>query len=60
MEIAYWKVWSGWVGNHDNRIEGATCSNCGNVHPTICHAHSVNELSPYCAKCGRVMKVREK
>ena len=34
-QYAFWEYWSGWVGNHDQRIEDATCSNCGYVHPTV-------------------------
>lgn len=33
--IAQWLFWSGWAGNHDRRIEDATCSNCGFHHPTV-------------------------
>jgi predicted Zn-ribbon and HTH transcriptional regulator len=32
---AHWEYWSGWAGNHDQRIEDATCSNCGYKHPTV-------------------------
>ena len=32
---AHWTYWYGWRGNHDRRIDDATCSRCGFRHPTI-------------------------
>lgn len=51
---AKWIYWDGWSGNHDQRIEDATCSKCGWVHPTV--KGSPEKLSDYCAGCGRKMK----
>lgn len=52
---AEWVTWAGWSGNHDRRIEGAKCSNCGHVHPTV--YGSLNQLSKTCPTCGKFMKV---
>ena len=52
-ETGYWKYWAGWKGNHDKRIEGATCSNCGFVHPTV--YGSLSELYDFCPKCKAQM-----
>lgn len=52
---AYWKVWGGWRGNHDQRIEGSLCSNCGCEHPTV--KGSLDLLLPQCPKCGSIMGV---
>lgn len=54
MKEAFWKVWAGWKGNHDQRIEDATCSNCGYVHPTV--YRNLNELSSRCPKCKSKMR----
>lgn len=64
---AEWEVWPGWIGNHDMRIEDATCSNCGYEHPTVRRTYGVketpqevlNKLSDTCPKCGAAM-VKEK
>lgn len=48
---AEWKTWGGWSGNHDQRIEGATCTKCGYEHPTV--YRTLKALSPYCPRCGR-------
>jgi hypothetical protein len=68
-KTAKWEFWSGWVGNHDRRIEDATCSNCGYVHPTIRREivnnkfkpnettqDILNKLSDTCPGCGAKMK----
>lgn len=52
-----WIVWSGWAGNHDARIEGATCSRCGYKHPTVYQSTSL--LSKKCPGCGATMGIRE-
>lgn len=57
INIAHWKIWPGWEGNHDKRIEGATCSSCGYVHPTV--RGSTDKLSDYCESCGSCMTVKE-
>lgn len=51
--FAEWKYWEGWEGNCDQRIENATCSNCGYVHPTV--KGSPEKLSDFCGGCGRRM-----
>ena len=51
---AEWKYWDGWMSNHDQRIDGATCSACGYEHPTV--KGSPRLLSNYCPYCGAKMK----
>jgi hypothetical protein len=51
--IAMWEYWSGWSGNHDRRIEDATCSNCEFVHKTV--YGSPDELASECPSCKRKM-----
>jgi len=50
---AYWKVWEGWMGNHDRRIEDATCSKCGYRHKTV--YGSLSKLSTECPACKSKM-----
>lgn len=50
-EVAKWKTWGGWAGNHDQRIEGATCTQCGYKHPTV--YGSLKHLSSHCPHCER-------
>lgn len=57
VDIAYWKIWPGWRGNCDKRIEGATCSVCGYVHSTV--RGSTDELSNFCGGCGSSMSIKE-
>jgi hypothetical protein len=52
---AEWKYWAGWCGNHDKRIEDATCSKCGYEHPTIRYG-SPDLLQDYCPSCKSKMK----
>lgn len=52
-EEAKWKTWGGWAGNHDQRIEGATCTKCGYEHPTV--YGSLKRLGTHCPGCGRKM-----
>lgn len=52
---AEWKYWDGWCGNHDRRIEDATCSKCGYKHPTIRYG-SPDLLQDYCPCCKSKMK----
>lgn len=54
---ANWLIWGEWKGNHDQRIEYATCSKCGYVHPTV--FKSVDNLAKYCPSCKREMSVVE-
>ena len=54
---AEWQYWSGWSGNHDKRIEDATCSKCGYMHPTI-RFGSPDLLQDYCPSCKSRMKKR--
>lgn len=51
---ATWNYWKGRCGNHDKRIEDATCSNCGYKHPTV--KGSPKLLSDYCPCCKSKMK----
>ena len=61
-----WEFWEGWIGNHDMRIDDATCSNCGYEHPTIRRARGVleteqevlNKLFKFCPACGACMDGR--
>ena len=50
-----WAGWAGWTGNHDRRIDGAECSNCGQKHPVV--FGSLDKLSNYCPNCGSTMSV---
>lgn len=60
---ARWLFWEGWIGNHDKRIEDATCSACGYKHPTVRRTYGssetpqdvLNKLSNYCPNCGKPM-----
>lgn len=52
---AEWKYWDGWCGNHDKRIDDATCSKCGYEHPTI-RFGSPDLLQDYCPSCKSKMK----
>ena len=61
-----WVFWGGWCGNHDRRIEDATCSECGYKHPTVrwekgdVNNESVlNKLAHKCPRCGAKMGYRE-
>ena len=54
---AEWKYWSGWSGNHDKRIDDATCSKCGYKHPTI-RFGTPDLLQDYCPSCKSRMKKR--
>lgn len=56
---AYWEVWAGWVGNHDRRIDGATCSNCGFKHPTVYGREALSQLYKTCPQCGKKMGYKE-
>ena len=49
----YWKVWRGWRGNHDQRIEGSTCSKCGYECQTV--YGSLDKLPKHCGGCGSEM-----
>lgn len=62
-----WIFWGGWRGNHDLRIDDATCSECGYEHPTVrfgendtkdgdVYATVLNKLSDKCPKCAAVMQ----
>lgn len=57
-KTANWIIWSGWSGNHDQRIDDAKCSGCGYVHPTV--YGSVKKLSAICPGCKSKMGVVEK
>ena len=62
---AKWLFWEGWAGNHDKRIEDATCSKCGYRHATVrktfgsgeTNRDVLNKLSPFCPACGAEMSV---
>ena len=62
-----WEFWDGWIGNHDKRIEDATCSKCGYKHHTVRREFQSNEtaqdvlnkLSDICPGCG-IKMLREK
>lgn len=56
---AYWEYWAGWCGNHDKRIDDATCSNCGFKHPTVRGYNAPEQLYEVCPKCGRHMGKKE-
>lgn len=62
-----WVYWDGWRGNHDLRIEDATCSECGYEHPTVrwvqgdprggaAYEAVLNKLSGECPRCGALMQ----
>lgn len=57
QSTAHWEVWDGWSGNHDQRIEDATCSNCGYKHQTV--YSSLKKLSIVCPKCDLRMTDNE-
>lgn len=57
---ATWIYWDGWCGNHDRRIDDATCSVCGYQHPTVRATKEEWDtrkfLSDTCPGCGAKMK----
>lgn len=56
----HWIYWDGWCGNHDRRIDDATCSVCGYKHPTVRATKEEWDtpkfLSDTCPGCGAKMK----
>lgn len=60
---AAWIYWDGWCGNHDRRIDDATCSGCGYKHPTVWATKTEWDtpkfLSDTCPGCGAKMKKGE-
>ncbi len=63
-KIGYWEFWEGWIGNHDQRIEDATCSECGYMHSTVRRnkgetANKVlKKLATICPGCGAKMIIK--
>ena len=59
----HWIYWDGWCGNHDRRIDDATCSVCGYKHPTVRATKEEWDtrtfLSDTCPGCGAKMKKGE-
>lgn len=51
--MAKWNCWEGWSGNHDHRLEDATCSHCGYHHPTV---YNNKDLADICPKCRALME----
>lgn len=51
---AEWLYWPGWSGNHDKRIDDATCSNCGYKHLTV--YNTPDNLSDKCPRCQKKMR----
>lgn len=60
---AAWLYWDGWCGNHDRRIDDATCSGCGYKHPTVRATKTEWDtpkfLSDTCPGCGAKMEKGE-
>lgn len=55
---AKWRIWGGWGGNNDRRIEDAKCTSCGYEHGTV--YGSTARLGGFCGKCGaRMVGVEE-
>lgn len=52
-----WIYWDGWCGNHDKRIEDATCSECGYKHPTVRGQGANKKLAKECPRCGTKMSI---
>lgn len=56
-----WVYWEGWIGNHDQRIDDATCKDCGYKHPTVRwrkgdeRNSTPDKLANYCPNCGLEM-----
>lgn len=50
---AKWRIWAGWQSNHDQRIDNATCTSCGFIHPTV--FRNKNLLNKTCPQCGKRM-----
>lgn len=61
---ARWEFWEGSISNHDMRIEDATCSRCGYVHPTVRRTFGTREpfedvvkkLAATCPRCSADMR----
>ena len=58
---ARWIYWEGWVGNSAQRIDDATCSECGYKHPTVYwkkgeqYDSTPNKLASICPNCKSIM-----
>ena len=58
-----WIYWDGWLGNHDQRIDDAKCSECGYRHPTVRrekgehYGSTINKLARQCPCCKAEMDV---
>lgn len=50
----YWKVFNGWEGNHDKRVE-AECSICGYQPETV---YNIADLPKYCPNCGKIKRIK--
>jgi hypothetical protein len=55
-----WNYWPGWCGNHDLRLEDATCPFCGYKHPTIRHdPKAPKKLPKQCPMCKAFLDIHE-
>lgn len=58
-----WIYWDGWLGNHDQRIDDAKCSECGYQHPVVRremgehYGSTINKLARECPCCKAQMDV---
>jgi hypothetical protein len=60
VKHGHWEYWDGWSGNHDKRIEDATCSICGYKHHTVrLHPgekdYVPDKLAKECPGCKAIM-----
>ena len=61
-EYGHWIYWDGWIGNSSQRIDDATCSECGYKHPTVCwtngdrHNSTPDKLADICPNCKTTMR----
>lgn len=56
-----WIYWDGWKGNSGQRIDDATCSECGYKHPTVWrnqgeeYNSTPDKLADVCPSCKAIM-----
>ena len=61
VKHGHWIYWDGWKGNSSQRIDDATCSECGYKHPTVWrnqgeeYNSTPDKLADYCPSCKAIM-----
>lgn len=61
VKYGRWIYWDGWKGNSGQRIDDATCSECGYKHPTVWrnqgeeYNSTPDKLADICPSCKAIM-----